>query len=209
MCFCTDFLHCTTQASGRRNVCFREDILGFLQDPLDKSGRPLPLYVQSTYNVLCTRYHMQGGTSHGVCKDPPASSPCTASSPSWSGSGPPGRDGFAYRGVLELDGQGPGRGAPLPRQDAGVGIAGFNGDAELSLIDPAQREAYLDFLKRSVEAAVTGGRPVRHHPLQRPGRGRPWCSNSYPELSDTVKLCTMFGTLRALRGAGGGRRRSA
>ena len=29
--------------------------------------------------------------------------------------------------------------------DAGVGIAGFNGDAELSLIDPAQRDAYLDF----------------------------------------------------------------
>ena len=38
-------------------------------------------------------------------------------------------------------------------RSAGVGISGFNGDAELSLIDPEQKAAYLDFLRRSVEAA--------------------------------------------------------
>ena len=40
---------------------------------------------------------------------------------------------------------------------AGVGIAGFNGDAELSLIDPSQKEAYLAFLSQSVEAAKKVG----------------------------------------------------
>ena len=38
-------------------------------------------------------------------------------------------------------------------EKAGVGIAGFNGDAELSLIDPARKDDYLDFLRRSVAAA--------------------------------------------------------
>ena len=39
---------------------------------------------------------------------------------------------------------------------AGVGISGFNGDAELSLIDPAQKTAYRAFLRRSLDAAVRG-----------------------------------------------------
>ena len=79
--------------------------------------------------------------------------------------------------------------------DAGVIIAGFNGDAELSLIDPVQRDAYLDFLKRSVEAAVQlGARSLTIHSNGLGEGGR--VIDSYPELSDTVKLCTMFGTLR-------------
>lgn len=79
--------------------------------------------------------------------------------------------------------------------DAGIGIAGFNGDAELSLIDPAQRDTYLDFLKRSVEAALkVGARSVTIHSN---GLGEGGVVlNSYPELSDTVKLCAMFDTLR-------------
>ena len=49
-------------------------------------------------------------------------------------------------------------------RSAGVGISGFNGDAELSLIDPEQKEAYLDFLRRSVEAAKkVGARSVTIH----------------------------------------------
>ena len=55
---------------------------------------------------------------------------------------------------------------------AGVGISGFNGDAELSLIDPAQKTAYKAF-----PAAFSGRRygdrgKVRHGPLKRPGGGR-------------------------------------
>ena len=47
---------------------------------------------------------------------------------------------------------------------AGVGISGFNGDAELSLIDPAQKTAYRAFLRRSLDAAVRiGARSVTVH----------------------------------------------
>ena len=78
---------------------------------------------------------------------------------------------------------------------AEIGIAGFNGDAELSLIDPDQKQSYLDFLKRSVDAAVqVGARSVTIHSN---GLGEGGVVlNSYPDLSDTVKLCTMFDTLR-------------
>lgn len=77
---------------------------------------------------------------------------------------------------------------------AGVGISGFNGDAGLSLIDPEQREAYLAFLRRSVEAAKkVGARSVTIHSNGLGDGGL--VINAYPELSDTVKLCTMYGTL--------------
>ena len=49
-------------------------------------------------------------------------------------------------------------------EKAGIGIAGFNGDAELSLIDPEQKDDYLAFLRRSVEAAKkVGARSVTIH----------------------------------------------
>ena len=81
-------------------------------------------------------------------------------------------------------------------EDAGIGISGFNGDAELSLIDPGQKQAYLDFLKRSVDAALqVGARSVTIHSNGLGDGGV--VLNSYLELSDTVKLCTMFDTLHA------------
>ena len=77
---------------------------------------------------------------------------------------------------------------------AGVGISGFNGDAELSLIDPARKEDYLDYLKRSVAVArKLGARSVTIHSNGLGEGGR--VISSHPELSDTVKLCTMYGTL--------------
>lgn len=80
--------------------------------------------------------------------------------------------------------------------DAGIGISGFNGDAELSLIDPTQHQAYLDFLRRSVDAALkVGARSLTIHSNGLGEGGR--VISSYPELSDTVKLCAMFDTLRA------------
>lgn len=79
-------------------------------------------------------------------------------------------------------------------EKAGVGISGFNGDAELSLIDPEQKEAYLEFLKKSVAAAQkVGARSVTIHSNGLGDGGV--VIHDYRELSDTVKLCTMFGTL--------------
>ena len=43
---------------------------------------------------------------------------------------------------------------------AGIPVCGFNGDADLSLIDPAQREAYLAFLHRSLEAPGSWAPPA-------------------------------------------------
>ena len=40
---------------------------------------------------------------------------------------------------------------------AGVQVAGFNGDGPFSLIDPEQREAYLAYLARSMDAAKAAG----------------------------------------------------
>lgn len=84
-------------------------------------------------------------------------------------------------------------------ESAGIGIAGFNGDAEISLIDPSQKEAYLDFLRRSVEAAKkVGARSVTIHSN---GLGEGGIViNRYEELSDTVKLCAMFNTLKECAG---------
>ena len=80
-------------------------------------------------------------------------------------------------------------------EKAGIGISGFNGDAELSLIDPRQKTAYLDFLKQSVKAAIKVG--ARSLTIHSNGLGEGGVVlNAYPELSHTVKLCAMFDTLR-------------
>lgn len=80
-------------------------------------------------------------------------------------------------------------------ENAGVGIAGFNGDAELSLIDPSQKNAYLAFLRRSVEAAKKVG--ARSLTIHSNGLGDGGVViNRYDGLSDTVKLCAMFDTLK-------------
>lgn len=84
-------------------------------------------------------------------------------------------------------------------ESAGIGISGFNGDAELSLIDPAQKEDYLAFLRRSVEAAKqVGARSVTIHSNGLGDGGV--VINRYDELSGTVKLCAMFDTLRDCAG---------
>lgn len=81
-------------------------------------------------------------------------------------------------------------------EEAGVGIAGFNGDAELSLIDPEQKRDYLDYLQRSVAAARELG--ARSLTIHSNGLGEGGAVlNSYPALSSTVKLCTMFDNLQA------------
>lgn len=77
---------------------------------------------------------------------------------------------------------------------AGIGIAGFNGDAELSLIDPGQKSDYLAFLRKSVEAAKkVGAHSVTIH-SNGLGEGGVVIDH-YDHLSDTVKLCAMYGTL--------------
>ena len=74
---------------------------------------------------------------------------------------------------------------------AEIPICGFNGDAELSLIDPDQRAVYLAFLRRSVKAAqFLGAASVTIHSN---GLGEGGAViHDYRELSHTVKLCALF-----------------
>ncbi len=77
---------------------------------------------------------------------------------------------------------------------AGVGISGFNGDADYSLIDPTHKEKYLDFLKKSVAAAQkVGAKSVTIHSNALGDAGI--VVNHYTELSATVKLCSMYDML--------------
>lgn len=80
--------------------------------------------------------------------------------------------------------------------DAGIWISGFNGDADYSLVDPTHKQAYLDFLKKSLDAAKILGAPSVTIHSNALGEGGV-VLNQYRELSDTVKLCSMFDTLRA------------
>ena len=79
---------------------------------------------------------------------------------------------------------------------AGVAVSGFNGDADFSLIDPAQRADYLSFLKKSIAAAQrVGARSLTIH-SNALGEGGV-VTDPCEHLSHTVKLCAMFDTLRA------------
>jgi hydroxypyruvate isomerase len=78
--------------------------------------------------------------------------------------------------------------------DAGIGISGFNGDADYSPIDPSHRKPYIDFLKKSVDAALKlDALSITIHSNALGERGI--VVNHYTGLSDTVKKCSLFGTL--------------
>lgn len=78
--------------------------------------------------------------------------------------------------------------------DAGIGISGFNGDADYSLVDPTHKAKYMDFLKKSVDAALRiGSRSVTIHSNALGDGGI--VVNHYDELSNTIKLCSMYDML--------------
>ena len=80
-------------------------------------------------------------------------------------------------------------------EEAGIGISGFNGDADYSLIDPTHKEKYLDFLKQSIEAAKKiGAESVTIHSNALGDGGI--VVEHYTDLSETVKLCSMFDMLK-------------
>ncbi len=79
-------------------------------------------------------------------------------------------------------------------EKAGIRISGFNGDADYSLIDPAQKRQYLEALEKSMDAAKklkAKSLTIHSNALGEGGL----VVNSYPELSDTVKLCAMYDCL--------------
>ena len=79
-------------------------------------------------------------------------------------------------------------------EKAGIAISGFNGDADYSLVDPTHKEKYLDYLKQSIAAAKkVGASSVTIHSNALGDCGI--VVDHYDNLSDTVKLCSMYRTL--------------
>lgn len=81
-------------------------------------------------------------------------------------------------------------------KEAGILISGFNGDADFSLVDPKHKNAYVEYLHRSIETALKLGAPSVTIHSNALGEGG-IVVNHYDELSHTVKLCSMFDTLKA------------
>lgn len=86
--------------------------------------------------------------------------------------------------------------AAVCAQKADILISGFNGDADYSLVDPTHMEAYLADLAWSIAAAKILGAPSVTIHSNALGEGGV-VVNHYDELSDTVKLCSMYRTLTA------------
>ena len=79
-------------------------------------------------------------------------------------------------------------------ESAGIGISGFNGDADYSLIDPTHKKNYLSFLQKSVDAArKIGALSVTIHSNALGDQGI--VVNHYTDLSDTIKICSMYDML--------------
>jgi len=79
-------------------------------------------------------------------------------------------------------------------EEAEIAISGFNGDADYSLVDPSHKEKYLDYLRQSIKAAKKVGAlslTIHSNALGEGGI----VVNHYKDLSNTVKLCSMYDTL--------------
>ena len=75
--------------------------------------------------------------------------------------------------------------------EAGINISGFNGDCDYSLVDPEQKEQYMNALKDSMDAAIKLGAPTVTIHSNALGEGG-IVINHYDNLSDTVKICSMY-----------------
>lgn len=80
-------------------------------------------------------------------------------------------------------------------QSAGITISGFNGDGPFSLIDPSQKEQYLEYLLSSVDFAKKVGAISLTIHSNALGVGGV-VINHYNELSDNIKICSMYEMLK-------------
>lgn len=80
-------------------------------------------------------------------------------------------------------------------EDAGIKVAGFNGDGPFSLIDPGQKAGYLRDLTQAMDAAAAVGAASLTIHSNALGEGGV-VTDRGEGLSDTVRLCAMYDTLR-------------
>ena len=84
-------------------------------------------------------------------------------------------------------------------KENGIPLSAMSGDKYYSMCDPAHREEYRKFIEKSIEAARKVNCPtlVVHSNELLPGP-KAYAKDSFPEYSDTVKICSMFDTLKVL-----------
>ncbi len=81
--------------------------------------------------------------------------------------------------------------------ETGLRISAMSGDKDFSMCDPSHKEEYRAFIKDSIIAAKKIGCPtlvVHSNDLTPEGLA----ASTLDEYSDTVKICTMFDTLKTI-----------
>lgn len=108
------------------------------------------------------------------------------------------RDGFDFVEFWDWDTKDLDEAARLLRENH-LGISAMSGDKYHSMCDPAHRAEYRGFVRKSIAAAEKIGCPVLvvHSNELLPGP-KAYPKDLFPEYSDTVKICSMFDTLKAL-----------
>lgn len=105
------------------------------------------------------------------------------------------QDGFDYVEIWDWDGRDVEELARLSRE-AGVEISCMGGDGPISLCDPANGEAYLAYLERSIQAAKTVGcKRLAVHSNQLLPEPRQYAADLFPQYSDAEKTMAMYRTL--------------
>lgn len=106
------------------------------------------------------------------------------------------QDGFHYIEIWDWDNKDLNQLVTLCQQHD-LKLAAMSGDKKYDMCNPAHHDVYVAEVKESIAVAKKIGaeRVVIHsNELTQPGPVK----NSYPELSDTVKICSMFRNLKEL-----------
>ncbi|MBE6829994.1 MAG: AP endonuclease [Ruminococcaceae bacterium] len=78
-------------------------------------------------------------------------------------------------------------------------ISAMSGDKYASMCDPEHQKEYVEFVKKSIGAAQKINCPVLVvHSNELLSGPKAYAKDPFPQYSDTVKICTMFDTLKKL-----------
>lgn len=81
----------------------------------------------------------------------------------------------------------------------GLKISAMSGDKSYSMCDPEHRKEYIEFVKKSLAAAKKIDCPVLVvHSNELAPEPKQWAKDTFSQFSDTVKICSMFDTLKKL-----------
>lgn len=83
-------------------------------------------------------------------------------------------------------------------EKTGLKLSAMSGDGPYSLCDPETKKEYIDYLRKSIEAAKVVGCPTLIIHSNALADDPQWAADIYEQYSDTVKICTMFDNLKTI-----------